>query len=119
MRAPHGLGAANERLVAVPIEVGVADGSNVEVKGGELAEGDVIVTDALDKNERAEAKENEGRALLMDDAAAPPALVEITGVTKTYRMGDFDVNALRGVNLTIGPASSSPSWAPRARASRP
>ncbi len=46
----------NERLVAVPIEVGVADGSNVEVKGGELAEGDVVVTDALDKNERAEAK---------------------------------------------------------------
>jgi HlyD family secretion protein len=46
----------NERLVAVPIEVGVADGSNVEVKGGELAEGDVIVTDALDKNQRAEAK---------------------------------------------------------------
>ena len=46
----------NERLTAVPIEVGVADGSNVEVKGGELAEGDVIVTDALDKNERAEAK---------------------------------------------------------------
>ena len=46
----------NDRLVAVPIEVGVADGSNVEVKGGELAEGDVIVTDALDKNERAEAK---------------------------------------------------------------
>jgi HlyD family secretion protein len=46
----------NEQLVAVPIEVGVADGSNVEVKGGELAEGDVIVTDALDKNEGAEAK---------------------------------------------------------------
>ena len=46
----------NERLVSVPIEVGVTDGSNVEVKGGELAEGDVIVTDALDKNERAEAK---------------------------------------------------------------
>jgi HlyD family secretion protein len=46
----------NERLAAVPIEVGVADGSNVEVKSGELAEGDVVVTDALDKNERAEAK---------------------------------------------------------------
>jgi HlyD family secretion protein len=46
----------NDRLVSVPIEVGVADGSNIEVKGGELAEGDVIVTDALDKNERAEAK---------------------------------------------------------------
>jgi multidrug efflux pump subunit AcrA (membrane-fusion protein) len=46
----------NDRLVAVPIEVGVTDGSNVEVRAGELAEGDVIVTDALDKNERAEAK---------------------------------------------------------------
>ncbi len=46
----------NDRLVAVPIEVGVTDGSNVEVRAGELTEGDVIVTDALDKNERAEAK---------------------------------------------------------------
>jgi HlyD family secretion protein len=51
----------NERLAAVPIEVGVADGSNVEVKSGELAEGDVIVTDALDKNERAEAKANKSK----------------------------------------------------------
>ena len=47
---------ATERLVAVPVEVGVADGSQVEVRGGELAEGDVVVTDAIDKNERAEAK---------------------------------------------------------------
>jgi HlyD family secretion protein len=46
----------NERLVAVPIEVGVADGSNVEVRAGELAEGDLVVTDALDRNERSEAK---------------------------------------------------------------
>jgi HlyD family secretion protein len=44
------------RLVPVPIETGVADGSLVEVRGGELAEGDTVVTDALDKNERAEAK---------------------------------------------------------------
>jgi HlyD family secretion protein len=51
----------NEQLAAVPIEVGVADGSNVEVKSGELAEGDVIVTDALDKNERAEAKANKSK----------------------------------------------------------
>jgi HlyD family secretion protein len=46
----------NDRLTAVPIEVGVTEGSNIEVRSGELAEGDVIVTDALDKNERAEAK---------------------------------------------------------------
>jgi putative ABC transport system ATP-binding protein len=31
-----------------------------------------------------------------------PALVEITEVTKTYRMGDVDVHALRGVTLRIG-----------------
>src|SRR5580704_8573803 len=37
----------------------------------------------------------------MDDAAAQPALVEITRVTKTYRMGDVDVHALRGVTLRI------------------
>ena len=37
----------------------------------------------------------------MDDAA-PSALVNITGVTKTYRMGDFDVHALRGVSLRVG-----------------
>jgi putative ABC transport system ATP-binding protein len=30
-----------------------------------------------------------------------PSLVEITDVTKTYRMGDVDVHALRGVSLRI------------------
>jgi len=45
-----------DRLSEVPIEIGVADGSKVEVRGGELAEGDVVVTDALDKAERADAK---------------------------------------------------------------
>jgi HlyD family secretion protein len=44
------------RLVPVSIETGVADGSLVEVRGGELAEGDTVVTDALDKDDRAEAK---------------------------------------------------------------
>jgi putative ABC transport system ATP-binding protein len=31
-----------------------------------------------------------------------PALVEIADVTKTYRMGDIDVHALRGVTMRIG-----------------
>ncbi len=44
------------RLVPVPIETGVADGSLVEVRAGALAEGETVVTDALDKNDRAEAK---------------------------------------------------------------
>ncbi len=46
----------NDRLVSVPIRVGVADGSKVEVKSGALAEGDLVVTDALDREARAEAK---------------------------------------------------------------
>ena len=40
----------------VPIEVGVSDGSKIEITKGELAEGDVVVIDAIDKRERAEAK---------------------------------------------------------------
>jgi HlyD family secretion protein len=40
----------------VPIEVGVSDGSRIEVTKGELDEGDFVVTDAIDKRERAEAK---------------------------------------------------------------
>src|SRR3954463_15386236 len=36
----------------------------------------------------------------MADAAKPP-LIELRGVEKTYRMGDVEVNALRGVDLDI------------------
>ena len=34
----------------------MSDGNKVEIKEGQLAEGDVIVTDAVDKSERAQAK---------------------------------------------------------------
>jgi len=43
-------------LTRVAIETGVSDGNKVEIKEGQLAEGDVIVTDAVDKSERAQAK---------------------------------------------------------------
>ncbi len=45
-----------EGVREVPIEVGVTDGSKIEVTKGALAEGDLVVTDAIDKRERAEAK---------------------------------------------------------------
>jgi HlyD family secretion protein len=45
-----------DALTVVPIDVGVVDGNRVEVRGGELAEGDVVVTDAVNKEERAEGK---------------------------------------------------------------
>ena len=40
-----------EKLKEVRVEIGVSDGSKVEVKNGALAEGDVLVTDAVAKGE--------------------------------------------------------------------
>ena len=40
-----------EKLREVPVEIGVSDGTKVEVRKGELTEGDVLVTDAIAKNE--------------------------------------------------------------------
>jgi len=43
-------------LAKVAVDVGVSDGNKVEIKSGQLAEGDVVVVDAVDKSERAQAK---------------------------------------------------------------
>jgi HlyD family secretion protein len=40
-----------DKLREVPVEIGVSDGTKVEVRKGALAEGDVLVTDAVAKNE--------------------------------------------------------------------
>ena len=45
-----------DRLREVPVEIGVSDGTKVEVRKGALAEGDVLVTDAVAKNEAANKK---------------------------------------------------------------
>jgi HlyD family secretion protein len=42
---------ADDKLKEVPVEIGVSDGSKVEVKNGAIAEGDVLVTDAIAKGE--------------------------------------------------------------------
>jgi HlyD family secretion protein len=49
-----------EALAEVPIDIGVTDGNRVEVRDGELADGDLVVTDAVNKEERAEAKAKKG-----------------------------------------------------------
>jgi HlyD family secretion protein len=49
-----------DRPVETPVQVGVADGSRVEVTAGDLHEGDVLITDAISKAERAEAKKTKG-----------------------------------------------------------
>jgi HlyD family secretion protein len=40
-----------DKLKEVPVELGVSDGSKVEVRQGALGEGDVLVTDAIAKGE--------------------------------------------------------------------
>ena len=47
---------SGEGLAKVAVDIGVSDGNKVEIKAGQLAEGDVVVTDAVDKSERAQAK---------------------------------------------------------------
>ena len=41
-----------DKLREVPVELGVSDGNKVEVRNGALAEGDVLVTDAIAKNDK-------------------------------------------------------------------
>ena len=41
-----------DRLKEIAVEIGVSDGNKVEVRNGPLAEGDVLVTDAVSKSER-------------------------------------------------------------------
>jgi HlyD family secretion protein len=49
-----------DRLAEIAVEVGVTDGSKVEVRSGGLNEGDVVITDAVSRAERAEAKGKKG-----------------------------------------------------------
>ena len=45
-----------DKLREVPVEIGVTDGSKVEIRDGALSEGDVLVTDAVAKGEHGGGK---------------------------------------------------------------
>jgi HlyD family secretion protein len=49
-----------DKLREVPVELGVSDGSKVEVRNGALGEGDVLVTDAIAKNDSGKGKNKGG-----------------------------------------------------------
>jgi HlyD family secretion protein len=49
-----------EKLREVPVELGVSDGNKVEVKKGALGEGDVLITDAIAKNDGGKGKNKGG-----------------------------------------------------------
>jgi HlyD family secretion protein len=52
---------SSESLIEIPVEIGVSDGSRVEVSSPDLKEGDVVITDAITRAEHAEAKRNKGQ----------------------------------------------------------
>ena len=110
----------------VPVEIGVSDGTHDRGRRGRrCSEGDVLVTDAVGKRRSARRADAAGgrraaamRRHVLSDADARRSS-QLDDVTKIYRMGDVEVHALRGVDAaTSTRASSSPSWARRARASR-
>jgi hypothetical protein len=47
------------------------------------------------------------------------ALIRLSGITKTYGSGQAAFQALKGIDLASMPVTSSPSWVPAVRASRP
>jgi len=49
-----------EKLREVPVEIGVSDGNKVEVRKGALGEGDVLITDAIAKNDSGKGKNKGG-----------------------------------------------------------
>jgi len=48
--------------VEVPVSVGVVDGSRVEVESAALNAGDVVITDAISRADRAESKKARAQA---------------------------------------------------------
>ncbi|HET6148312.1 MAG TPA: efflux RND transporter periplasmic adaptor subunit [Polyangia bacterium] len=57
-------------LVEVPVSVGVVDGSRVEVESAALNAGDVVITDAISRADRAESRK--GRAQAQAQASSKP-----------------------------------------------
>ena len=49
-----------DKLREVKVEIGVSDGNKVEVRQGALGEGDVLITDAIAKNEPGGKNKNKG-----------------------------------------------------------
>ena len=95
----------------VVFKPGVSDGVVTEVVEGELQAGDQVITEAI-------AAQSAARADPVSGAVEQP-LIELEHVTKIYTLGEVEVRALNDVSLAdLRAASSSPSWAPRARASR-
>ena len=106
--------------VAVPVTAGLDDDSFTEIvkatsspaTGSSSAE----QRDASPRPRAAAAAASEPDDRQAGSCAEP--VIRVENVTRTYHVGDVDVHALRGVSLTIEPASSSPSWARPAPANR-
>ena len=102
----------HRKVTPVTITTGLSDGTWVEVADGDLQEGDRVVTDeirtaashariGIARRWRRSDGRNDAHAALAAVRACMNTVIQIVGMTKTYVLGDIEVHALRGVNLTI------------------
>ncbi len=117
------LGARRPQGHAGTITTGLSDGTWVEVADGDLQAGDRVVTDEV-RSATAHSGSGShsgsgmgggsplsgmhtaalaGKASAESDSYYRPmnTVIQIVGMTKTYVLGDIEVHALRGVDLTI------------------
>ena len=88
----------------VKITLGVSSDTQSVVAGGDLKEGDLIILNPPSQGWR--ALPCRGRRLM-------DWVVEAQDLVKVYKMGEVEVQALRGASLKINAAKWSPSWDPR------
>ena len=106
----------NRKVTPVTITTGLSDGTWVEVAEGDLQAGDRVITDEVrtagahsgSGSHSGGARRSAGRngphaSLGMRSPITRPmnTVIQIVGMTKTYVLGDIEVHALRGVDLTI------------------
>ncbi len=89
------------RPAAVPVTIGLDDGTHVEITGDSLALGDPVIVDAAERSRRARTRATALAAPVLRPPAVSDTVIEVTDVARTYRLGDVEVRALRGVNLRI------------------
>ena len=98
------------------IKTGISDNTFTEIVGGDIKEGDKLVT-----RENAVKDDKASTFSLRADVMATDApLIRVEGLTKHYESVAPDTPpALHDVTLAISLANSSPSWGRPAPANRP
>ena len=103
----------------VPIRIGVTDGTITEIVEGDLKEGDLVITDSAPAGKAASAPAGGDRRCPRTAVLVMAALLHLAGRHQDLQDGRRrGARAARREHRHRWPASSSPSWAAPARASR-